>query len=296
MNRRLSSQPGESDSEPIDSPHQARQSERGCLTPIRFGMLAAMAALICLAIYAYRDSAQGPHFYSERASITPENADESGERFEQASVEFHNELQSLGDWEWVIVEEELNGWLATHLPEKLPHVLPPEIVEPRVQITPDLCRIAFRVQLDNWQPVVVAGVEVFLTDEPNVIGVRIASFRSGFVPLPITSWTSDFAAAAARSGIKVRWSQDQGTPLALITLPTELGESGLKRVSITQLEQQAGQIVVRGLIDETVEEAESTDAESDTSNEAENESESEDEVDSTADDEEEDKEERVPDN
>lgn len=212
----------------------------------RWLSLSALGVVLVLALMAYRASVLGPHFYQKRVSIEHGVALEAGDDVEQSLAQFHNDIRRHGDWKIELKEQSINGWLAAHLPEKLPHALPSQVSDPRVAIDESSCKLAFRAKLIGIRVVVWGAVEPYITDEPNVLAIRIKSVRSGWFPLPISGFTESFSTAANNAGFRVRWSQDQGDPLALITIPDEVPEFPEFQLEVSEVFTGEGRLVVRG--------------------------------------------------
>jgi hypothetical protein len=71
----------------------------------------------------------------------------------------------VGEWRTVISADELNGWLATKLPEAFPELLPKSIRDPRVAITPDAVFLAAQSTIAGVDTVVSVEVEPFVTTD-----------------------------------------------------------------------------------------------------------------------------------
>jgi hypothetical protein len=124
--------------------------------------------------------------------------------------------------------------------------LPAEVVEPRVAIEPDRMLVAFRYQGEGLDAVVTLTAELFLTDQPNEIGIRISKARAGLVPLSLRSFLDGISDAISSTGIKFRWAQDQGRPVALVTVPSNHQDYAFRDVQIDSLELRSGELVVAG--------------------------------------------------
>src|SRR6187200_2332570 len=77
---------------------------------------------------------QVPDFYQQAIAAPPEIQHQAAEQFEHQAFELQNQIRREDTWRLEVSAEEVNGWLATVLPEKFPKTLPPEVTEPRVAI------------------------------------------------------------------------------------------------------------------------------------------------------------------
>lgn len=170
---------------------------------------------------AYFASRQVPSFYVEAlAAETPAQA-EAGDELERRALQLRNEVQRAGQWEATFTQEQVNGWLAVDLIEKFPQLLPEEVQSPRVAISKEEVQLAFRYHSAEIDTVVSLAASVALTDEPNVIAVRIRRARAGALPIPLTQFLDQVADAVQGTDLEIRWSQVDGDPVALIRLPRE---------------------------------------------------------------------------
>lgn len=194
----------------------------------------------------YRASQHVPEFYERAIHLEPVDQAKAGEELERQVLELHNEARQEGHWEATFTDEQINGWLAVDLPAKFPNSLPPEVRDPRVAIDPQQAQIACRYEGPKAQAVVSLAVDIHLTDEPNVIAVRIRQARAGLLPLPIKQGLDRITTAAREAGIPLRWSQKEGDPVALVTLPLTHEQYGKRLLKLKSLELRAGEIYLAG--------------------------------------------------
>src|SRR5262245_66308041 len=105
--------------------------------PARRLIIVASAIVLALTIALsafYRATQQAPQFYREALAAAPRSQHDEGQRFERQALALHNQLQHTGRWEVRFTQDEINGWLASELPEKFPELLPHGVSDPRVAI------------------------------------------------------------------------------------------------------------------------------------------------------------------
>ncbi len=151
-------------------------------------------------------------------------ADQAGDELEQQVLELHHELEQGKRWELVVTAEQVNGWLATDLEEKFPHLLPPEVQQPRVEFQNGETHIACRLKTPEFDAVLSMALEPYLTDEPNQVAIRVVYVRAGSVPVPLSGLLDQVSAAAMEAQVLLRWSQSDGDPVAMIQVPTDRPE------------------------------------------------------------------------
>jgi hypothetical protein len=208
--------------------------------------VAVIAAGALLLVGAYQAAKQEPEFYRQALSQQPQQQKKAGFELEQQVLELHNETRQDGRWQAVFTAEQINGWLAADLPDKFPKALPRGVTDPRVAIDPEQAQIACRYDDDKLSTVVSLAVELHLTEEPNVIAVRICQARAGVLPIPLKQWLDRISTAAQRSNLPLRWSQRDGDPVALVTVPTEHKDYAHRFVRLDTLELREGAIYLAG--------------------------------------------------
>ncbi|QDU29814.1 hypothetical protein ETAA8_49290 [Anatilimnocola aggregata] len=193
---------------------------------------------------------QVPQFYRQAIAASPREQVQAGEQFETEALELQNQIQRTGDWQVELAADEINGWLATVLPEKFGEAIPPGISDPRVAIEQGRLLAACKYQAVGIETVVSIELEAFLTNETNVVAVRVHQVAAGKVPIPLGQYLEQITAAAAERGIFVRWQEVDGDPLALISLP--LAEPDDKRsIVIRSLELSPGKLIATGTAEDT---------------------------------------------
>ena len=194
----------------------------------------------------YRATQQVPEFYQTAMKLERADQAVAGDEMERNVLGLRNDLQEQGRWEARFTEKQINGWLAVDLPEKFTTSLPKGISNPRVSIGTEGTRIAFRYQGPRISTVVSLAGTITLTDETNVIAVRIAKVRAGLLPLPLKDFLDDISDAARRSDLNLRWSTQDGDPVALIRVPTVSDDYDYEEVFIDRIETADGELILSG--------------------------------------------------
>lgn len=223
------------------------------MSRLRFRLMLILATVALLlagagSFFTYQVQ-QVPEFYEQAIAAQPQQQIAAGQQFEQEALEVQNQIRRAGEWRAEIAADEINGWLATVLPEKFPGMLPPEVSDPRVAIEQDRLRVAAKYRMSGIDTVVSLELSAFLTAEPNVMAVRVQRVAAGNIPVPLGKYLEQITESASRRGIYIRWQEVEGDPLAIVTLP--LAEPGDKReIILRSLELQPGTAIVTGTAEE----------------------------------------------
>jgi len=209
-------------------------------------VVATIVVLTLLSSGAYLASQQVPDFYREAIEHSPVTQREDGDKLEKEVLELRNKVQNRGRWEAVFTQDQINGWLAVDLLEKFPNTLPAEVSEPRVAIDSKNIQIACRYRGSTVKTILSLSVEVRLTEEPNVLAFRLRKARAGSLPLPIGQWFQEISDAAQDADIPLRWAQNNGDPVALVTVPRNHSELKHRELSIDTIEMRDGAIYLSG--------------------------------------------------
>lgn len=162
-----------------------------------------------------------PEFYAKALAASPKQQELAGEELEKNVLELRNEVRREGRWEVEFTDAQINGWMAVDLPKDFPDLLPPTVRQPRVAIADDEITLAFRYDDGKMNTVISLGVDVWLTEDPNVVAIRVRKARAGRIPLPLNQFIDKLTRAARHSEIELRWLQEEGDPVALVRVPIE---------------------------------------------------------------------------
>jgi hypothetical protein len=210
--------------------------------------LAGAAAMV--AFWAYREATAVPEFYAQAmARPKPSRpAKEAADELEREVLTVQNQLQQAEPWELVLKEDDINAWVATELPRKMPHLLPKEVEDPRIVIRDQ--RVYFACRHEKALGGVLSVVlEPRLTDVPNELALRVESVSVGRLPLPQAQYLDAVTKAAARSNLALRWEEHEGTAVAKVIVPDQYEDLRDRVVKIEALEVREGELIIRGTAD-----------------------------------------------
>ena len=208
--------------------------------------LAIVVLIIGVCWLAYRSAQQIPEFYQAVLTAPPDVLEGEGQEFESRLFDLQTESHREGEWQAVFTEGQVNGWLASDLPEKFPEAIPQQVAHPRIRIGDEQLELAFRFQSRRFNGIVVAKGDAFCTESANEIAVRIKSAKAGIVPLPIGRWADMITFALSQSGTQVSWTEIEGDPTAIVSLPRSITEGDDRRWNLESVQLKGGQLVLSG--------------------------------------------------
>ncbi len=218
-------------------------------TAVLFTLLALVSGA---ALVIYSASRHEPQFYTQALRIEPAVQREAGDELEKSVLELHNTARNEGLWEAVFTEAQINGWLAADLPEKFPHILPVGTDQPRVAIGSDRIKIACRYKRGKVNTIISFDLIVNLTTETNTLAIRVSKVRAGALPVPLKRFLAPITKACERSDITLRWSQTDGDPVALVTIPHKHDDYAHREIYLETFEVRDGEILLAGRTKKTV--------------------------------------------
>jgi hypothetical protein len=218
-----------------------------------------LAVAAGVAGYSIYQAAQlEPAFYRSAMQAPTQQQAEAGFELEQNLLELRNDARTPGHWEAVFTDEQINGWLAVDFPEKFPGTLPHGVENPRVEIRDGAVNIAARYEDKLVKSVVSIVLDVGLTDEANTLAVTIKRIRAGSLPVPVRQFLDRISRSAQRNAIPLKWSQTDGDPVALVTIPSHHEDYIHREIVVETIELRDGEVYLAGRTDEVPEPASST--------------------------------------
>ncbi|MCH7478988.1 MAG: hypothetical protein IIA14_12930, partial [SAR324 cluster bacterium] len=93
--------------------------------------------------------------------------------------------------------------------------------EPRIVIEGDRVLAAVRYKNRHIDIVISCELEVELTEQPNMLALRVKDLKAGALPLPLSNFLKGISTEAAKSDLDIRWDVTDSGPVALLTVPSE---------------------------------------------------------------------------
>jgi uncharacterized protein YpmS len=209
--------------------------------------LVATGALIAFLAFAYHAARQVRPFYQQALAAQPAVLEQDSREMESRATALYSDARQAGQWNAVFTADQINGWLATQLTEEHVGELPEAIRDPRVAIAPNLLTLGFRTSPGGIETVASVDASVFLT-ESGAVAIRLMSVRAGTLPLPVMQVADELAAACRELSLPVRWTQENGQPVAMIELHSDQS-TDKRQFHIDAIDLSKGQVYVAGHTD-----------------------------------------------
>jgi hypothetical protein len=144
-------------------------------------VVAVLATLACAAVvYAVIALQHVDPQYAEALELDPAKAAADAQKLEERVAELNVDA-NRDHWNAAFTEDEVNGWLASVLREKLPDLLPPEVQDPRVQLKAGRVFVAYRYS-GTLSTVITLETEPRI-ERDGLLGIRLVSAYAGFLPV-----------------------------------------------------------------------------------------------------------------
>jgi hypothetical protein len=213
--------------------------------------LAGCAALLLTTILAilgwlYSAITHVPEFYAEVLAAAPENLLQP--LAEQAATniqETKHEVQREETWELILLEDEVNAWLAYELPKRANRQWPKDWRDPRVQFNDHETACAVTHQ-SSIATVISWKITPRLTEQPNEVLLLFHSVHAGSLPLPLEKLLEPLQQQMHFNQIRIAWEISTEGLVARCTVPKQSPDFPGRDLALTALEVQAGQIRLAG--------------------------------------------------
>ncbi|TWU62396.1 hypothetical protein V7x_41260 [Crateriforma conspicua] len=201
--------------------------------------------------WAIRQTQQVPEFYrlaTQRSdeSVAAQDRVQAARRMNQNVQRLQDAAQQPGAWHATFSSEEINAWLAEELPKSFPHWLQRGLSEPRVAIEDGRMLAAARLKNRRIDTVVSCQVSVELTEQPNMLAIRLEDLRAGALSIPWGHFLDRISREAAVGDIDIQWDMTETGPVALLAIPGEHPEFAIRPVLVESIQLGQGQISLAG--------------------------------------------------
>ncbi len=219
---------------------------RRWLKRISFTFVVLLTVSIGAGWWAIQQTKKVPDFYTQATKTSPEETAAATLRLQADVKQLQQDAGQRGSWNATFSDGEINAWLIQELPEKFPRLLARGVSDPRIVIEDGRLLMAARYKDKRVDTVVSFEIHPELTEEPNMLAIRVKDLRAGALPLPLESFLKGITREAARGDVDVRWDITDSGPVALVTVPSEHPNFVVSPVVIESLRLSEGQLQLAG--------------------------------------------------
>ena len=152
--------------------------------------------------------------------------------------------KSEAEWDIRLTDEQINSYFAEDFKKtNVEKSLPDNISEPRVLLEPGKVRLAFRYGRGLWSSIISLDFGVWLTEEPNVVGLEVQGLHAGSLPVGAQFFLDSLTDLAEQNGIQVQWYRHRSNPTALLRFQS--GQQDMT-MQLQTLKIEKGNIILRG--------------------------------------------------
>lgn len=119
---------------------------------------------------------------------------------------------------------------------------------PQVAIREGGALLACRYESYKVTTTLSLGIQIWLTDEPNVVAIRFREAQAGLIQVPLDHVAHYAIQHAQHYKLPLRWVEIGGSPAALMNIPTE-DDGSADRIWIESLELREGELYVAGRVE-----------------------------------------------
>ena len=207
-------------------------------------LLGGVAVILVLVLLIASASLTEPASYQTALAMSQADAKSFRLDFESRVIELGNIVREKKEWKTTFTQAEVNGWLADN--REFSKTLPQVISQPRVVLAEARLSVIFRCEILGFDAIVQGELDVFCTETPGQIAIRIYQVRSGRVPLPMDAFTDQLTAVMLSYGAEVEWSEIDGDPVALMLFPEDSFQLETKVLAVQAVEIEERKLMITG--------------------------------------------------
>lgn len=139
-----------------------------------------------VAWWLLRQTQHVPEFYTRATAQLPEETAAASRRLQADVKRLQEDAAKVGFWDADFSDDEINAWLVEELPRIFPQLLARGASDPRVVIEDGRIRAAVRYKDRRIDTVISCEVQVALTEQPNMLALKVNGLKAGALPLPLS--------------------------------------------------------------------------------------------------------------
>ena len=196
--------------------------------------------------WGIRQTQQVPEFYQRAETTLPKSTAKASKHLVEEVESLQQDVAQIGSWHAEFDGAEINAWLVEELPRKFPHLLAKGAHDPRIVIEENRLLAAVQYEDKRIRTVISCEFAVELTEQPNMLALRVTNLRAGSLPLPLINFAVGISKEAAKGDVDIRWDVTDSGPIALVTVPSEHPKYAVSPVVVESVRLEEGKLVLSG--------------------------------------------------
>ncbi|GHT30470.1 hypothetical protein FACS1894214_0370 [Planctomycetales bacterium] len=226
------------------------QKVRILLRFLSYLFLTVLFLFLLILYLLYLSAQRKPEFYKDELATPLPMLQQRNEEMLKNVNRLHNGIQSVlqkekKTWKGTFTADEINGYFAVEAVKSSANILPAEIKEPRLTISPLKCELACLVEQDGFGGVLHLVFNIQLP-EPNRVMLRIRNAQIGSIPVSRNYIISLLQNSLKQKGMNVTVGNEAGDPT--LSFPLELNIGKKETLIIETLEIENGAASLTGSV------------------------------------------------
>ena len=210
---------------------------------LRITALVLLLALAASGGWAWYASRQVPQFYTQALATTEQAERDAHHEMQRTVAAAASDLMSEDRWQITLTDAQLNGWLAVELENRFTELLPEDIQDPRVALTPEAIHVAWTQGSSERATTYSVAIEPFMIS-PNVLALRLRAVHAGRLPVPRGIVIAAVEQIARETELPLAWRQQDGDPVAVVRLDPFV--EPYQPLSIDTIQLRDGKLIAAG--------------------------------------------------
>lgn len=208
-------------------------TRRQLLRLIAYGFVGILLVFLLLIYSLYLSAQRPPAFYKESLEIAHEILETRSLAMVEKSRELDVAVKKVDKpWETTFSDGELNGYFAVEATKPGAKILPNDVHDLRVRITPNQIDLACGIERGPLAGILHLTLGITLP-EPNTLKIRIRNARIGRLPISKELAGNVMVEALEKQGRTVIRAHEEGDPT--LTIPLDLKYGKDQRINLNEL-------------------------------------------------------------
>jgi hypothetical protein len=165
----------------------------------------------------YQATQQAPEFYTTVVAtpVAQSNAPPIREVAEEQIEKAETAAKAKSNWRFEFTQDQINEFLAKDLPELSPHVLPPNLKDPRIKIEDGKAMLGCQYDSERFKAVLWLETEAIVSEDGKAIKLIPKNAGAGMLPMPLSRLFTRLKGLSGKTGnVLIEFNED--SPQAIV--------------------------------------------------------------------------------